>query len=54
MPKVTAIFYDLPDGKKAILTHGFIKKTQRTPPKEIERAIRYKEEYFSRKERRTK
>ena len=35
---------------KAILTHGFIKKTQKTPPSEIERAIRYRKEYFSRKE----
>ena len=42
------------DGKKAVLTHGFIKKTQKTPKKEIDRAIRYKEEYFSRKERKTK
>ena len=51
---ISRVLYFFYDGKKAILTYGFIKKTQRTPPKEIERAIRYKEEYFSRKERRTK
>jgi len=32
-----------------ILTNGFAKKTQKTPRKEIELAIRRKNEYFSRK-----
>ena len=49
---VSRVLYFFFDGKKAILTHGFIKKTQKTPRKEIDRALRYKEEYFSRKERR--
>ena len=49
IPRVLYFFFD---GKKAIQTHGFIKKTQKTPRKEIDRALRYKEEYFSRKERR--
>lgn len=35
------------DGETAVLTHGFIKKTQKTPRAEIERAERYKELYLS-------
>ena len=31
-----------------ILTHGLVKKTQKTPPGEIERAESYKQEYLSR------
>jgi len=33
-----------------ILTNGFIKKTQKTPPKEIERAKKYRADYLRRKE----
>ena len=47
MPKIKAEMYDLPDG--TILTHGFIKKQNKTPPNEIDRAIRYRKEYFNRK-----
>ena len=32
----------------AVLTHGFIKKTQKTPPEEIKRAKRYRDEYLKR------
>lgn len=32
----------------AVLTHGFIKKTQKTPPQEIERAKKYREDYLKR------
>jgi len=32
-----------------ILTHGLVKKTQKTPPGEIERAEAYKREYLSRR-----
>ena len=31
-----------------ILTHGLIKKTQKTPPNEIEKAENYKKDYLSR------
>lgn len=31
-----------------ILTHGFQKKTQKTPRKEIERAEKYRKDYFDR------
>ena len=33
---------------KAILTHGFIKKTQKTPKSEIKKARQYRKEYLSR------
>ncbi|MFK7971562.1 MAG: type II toxin-antitoxin system RelE/ParE family toxin [Bacteroidia bacterium] len=32
-------------------THGFIKKTQKTPRKEIDKAIKIKERYFKEKHR---
>lgn len=35
-------------GDTAILTHGFKKKTQRTPRREIERAKRYRADYLLR------
>ena len=38
-------------GNLLILTNGFAKKTQKTPPQEVELAIRRKEDYFARKER---
>jgi len=31
---------------KLILTHGFIKKTQKTPKNEIDKAITYRKDYF--------
>ena len=37
------------DGNKIILTHGLIKKTQKTPHREIERAEAYKKEYWQHK-----
>lgn len=33
---------------KVVLTHGFVKKTQKTPPGEIERAKRIRLDYLSR------
>ena len=47
---ISRVLYFFFDGNKVILTHGFIKKTQKTPPAEIRRAIKYRKEYFSRKE----
>ena len=32
-----------------ILTHGLIKKTQKTPPREIERAEAYRRDYLQRR-----
>ena len=47
---ITRVLYFFVVGKKAILTHGFSKKTQKTPPAEIERAKKYRAEYLSRNE----
>ena len=35
-------------GDKVVLTHGFVKKTQRTPRREITKAKRYREDYIAR------
>ena len=35
-------------GKKIIITHGFRKKTQKTPPEEITKAKDYREDYKKR------
>jgi phage-related protein len=35
-------------GKRVIVTHGFIKKTQKTPLEEIKRAKRYRKEFLDR------
>ena len=47
---ISRVLYFFVVGKKAVLTHGFIKKSQKTPPGEIDRAKRYRAEYLSRKE----
>ena len=36
-------------GKKIILTHGFIKTTEKSPKSEIDKAKDYKKEYEGRK-----
>lgn len=36
------------DGPRIILTHGFIKKTQKTPREEIQMAESFKKDYFHR------
>lgn len=45
---ISRIFYFFYVENKIILTNGFIKKTQKTPKSEIEKAIKYKEDYLSR------
>jgi len=35
---------------KIIITHGFVKKTQKTPKAEIELAKKYRKDYIARKE----
>ena len=37
------------DGKKIVLTHGFVKKTDRVPDSEIERAESMTKEYYHEK-----
>ena len=41
-------FFD--HGKLVILLNGFTKKTQKTPKKEIQKAVRLMDEYFNEKE----
>lgn len=36
-------------GKRIIIAHGFLKKTQKIPPEEIKRAERYMEDFLQRK-----
>jgi len=42
-------FFD--GGTLLILTNGFAKKTQKTPPQEIALAVRHKEEYLARRKK---
>lgn len=46
-------FWDKTDNKKTLViaTHGFIKKVDKIPAKEIDRAIRLKNRYFERKQK---
>lgn len=45
---ITRLLYFFFLGNRAIVTNGFIKKTQRTPRKEIEKAKHYREDWRSR------
>lgn len=45
------IFCFFDKGRLVILTNWFIKKTQKTPKKELEQAIKLKKEYFKLKKR---
>ena len=49
---ISRVLYFFYTGQRFILTHGFIKKTQKTPISEIERAKKYRAEYLSREENR--
>jgi len=42
-------FWDTSENALIITTHGFIKKTQKTPQKEIDKAERKRKEYFDNK-----
>ena len=48
---ISRVLYFFIVGHKVILTNGFIKKSMKTPPGEIEKAKRYRAEYLSRKDR---
>jgi len=47
---ISRVLYFFFLGRRIILTHGFVKKTQKTPSSEIERAKKYRAEYISREE----
>lgn len=42
---ISRIFYFIYHEKTFVLLHGFTKKTEKTPRRELERALRYKEDY---------
>ena len=45
---ITRVLFFFVIGNKAVLTNGFLKKTQKTPKAEIEKAKKYRNEYLSR------
>lgn len=47
---ITRVLYFFYVDKQIILTNGFIKKTQKTPKGEIEKAKKYRADYLQRKE----
>jgi len=50
MKNTYRIFCCLDKGNLVILFNGFMKKTQKTPQKEIDKAVRLMNEYFKEKE----
>ena len=44
------VFYFFFSEGDIVLTHGFLKKSQKTPRREVERAKRYRDDYLNRKE----
>ena len=44
------IFFIFDDGNIVVLFHGFQKKSQKTPQKEIEKAVKIKKEYYADKQ----
>lgn len=47
---ISRVLYFFVVGRKVILTNGFVKKTQKTPSREIDRARRYRADYQRKKE----
>ena len=47
---ITRVLYFFYINETIVLTHGFVKKTPKTSPKEIERAIECRKIYLARKE----
>ena len=48
---ISRVLYFFIIGRKIILTNGFIKKTQKTPSDEIDKAKSYRKEFLSREEK---
>ena len=44
------VFFIFDDGKRVVLFNGFQKKTQKTPTKEIDKALKIKEAYYADKQ----
>ena len=49
---ITRVLYFFYVDSRIVLTNGFIKKTNKTPIKEIEKAKKYRADYLKRKENR--
>ena len=47
---ISRVLYFFMIGRRIIITHGFIKKTDNTPPSEIEKAKKYRTEFLNREE----
>ena len=45
---ISRIFYFFFSNEDIILTNGFIKKTQKTPKKELDKALEYKDDHLRR------
>ena len=45
---ISRIFYFMYEGNRFVLLHGFLKKTDRTPTRELEQAIKYRMDYLRR------
>ena len=45
---ISRVLYFFMVNGRAVLTHGYIKKTQKTPKSEIERAKRYRDDFVRR------
>lgn len=46
---ISRVLYFFVVGKKIVITNGFIKKTRKTPKKELELAKKYRNEFLNRK-----
>ena len=47
---ISRVLYFFITGRRIILTNGFVKKTVKTPPREIDRAKRYRADFLDRME----
>lgn len=47
---ISRVLYFFYVGHRIILTSGFVKKQQKTPPPEIERAKKYRKDFLTREE----
>ena len=46
---ISRVLYFFFDGADVILTHGFVKKTSKTPRSEIIRAKKFREDYYAKR-----
>jgi len=47
---ITRVLYFFAAGKRIVLTHGFVKKTQKTPVREIRKAKAFRDDWRNRHE----